>query len=70
MLVKPLHALNAPAPILVTLEGIVISMRSEQCSNAPSPILVTVLGMVVLPHPTIRVFVAVSIIAFQLSRES
>ena len=32
--------------------------------------LVTVLGMIVFLHPTIKLFVAVSIIALQFSRES
>ena len=39
-------------------------------SNAWLPILVTELGMIVFLQPLINVFVAVSIIALQFSRES
>ena len=47
-----------------------IAVRAEQPWNAYRPMLVTELGIVVDWHPAIRVLVAVSIIALQLSRES
>jgi hypothetical protein len=33
--------------MLVTLLGMVIEVREEQCSKASSPMLVTLLGMVI-----------------------
>ena len=56
--------------MLVTELGRVMEVRDSQLKNALSPMLVTELGMVVDWHPAIRVLVAVSIIALQLSRES
>ena len=57
-------------PIDVTELGMEIEVIPVHLSNAYSPIEVTVLGIIVLLHPEISVFVAVSIIALQLSRES
>ena len=45
-------------------------VKPLQPSNAQSPILVTELGIIVFLHPLINVFVAVSIMALQFSRES
>ena len=44
-----MQLLNALAPILVTLFGIVIDVKSVQLLNAPSPILVndTLVGKVI-----------------------
>ena len=56
--------------MLVTLLGIVIEVKPYLRKNAQAPILVTLLGITVFSPPTTRVFVAVSIIALQLSRES
>ena len=56
--------------MLVTLLGIDIEVRPEQPKKALFPILATLLGIIVFLHPAIKVFVAVSIIALQLSRES
>ena len=42
----------------------------EHLLNANSPILVTELGMVEFLQPVIKVFVAVSMMALQLLRES
>ena len=50
--------------------GIVIDVMLEQPSNAWLPIFVTVLGIVVFLHPEKIIFVAVTIIALQLSLES
>ena len=61
---------NAELPILVTLLGMVMEVREEQPEKAPLPILVTLLGIIVFWQPTIRVLVAVSIIALQFSRLS
>ncbi len=47
-----------------------MDVKPEQPVKANRPIDVTLLGMVVFLHPAIRVLVAVSIIALQLSRES
>ena len=41
-----------------------------QYSKADSPMDVTLLGIIVFEHPFIKVLVAVSIMALQLSRES
>ena len=57
-------------PIDVTELGMEIEVIPVHLSNTFSPIEVTVLGIIVLLHPEISVFVAVSIIALQLSRES
>jgi hypothetical protein len=56
--------------MLVTELGIVIEVKLEQPSKAPLAMLVTELGMIVALHPTINVFVVVSMIALQSSRES
>ena len=45
-------------------------VKPLQFSNARSPIEVTELGIIVFLHPLINVFVAVSIMALQFSRES
>ena len=45
-------------------------VKPLQYWNAYLPIEVTDLGMIVLLHPLINVFVAVSIMALQFSRES
>ena len=70
MLLRLLQAWNALLPMLVTLLGIVMLSRLLQPMNALLPMLVTLLGIMVFLHPAIRVFVAVSIIALQLSRLS
>ena len=56
--------------MLVTLLGIVTEVKPEQPSKALPPMLVTLLGIIVVLHPECSVFVAVSIIALQLFRES
>ena len=66
-LVQPRKAL---LPMLVTLFGMVTEVRPLQPEKAEPPMLVTLPGMVVFLQPAIRVFVAVSIMALQLSRES
>ena len=68
--VRLLQPWKALSPMLVTLLGMVMEVRPLQLSKASSPILVTLFGMVVFWQPAIRVFVAVSIMALQLSRES
>ena len=45
-------------------------VKPLQPENALSPIEVTELGIIVFLHPLINVFVAVSIMALQFSRES
>ena len=69
-LVKPLQPQNAPLPIEVTELGMVTLVKPMQKKNASSPIEVTELGIIVFLHPLINVFVAVSIMALQFSRES
>ena len=49
-LVRPLQSLNAEAPMLVTLSGIVTLVR-PQFENAYSQMLVTLLGIVTLVRP-------------------
>ncbi len=56
--------------MLVTLFGMVMEVRPMQPEKALLPMLATLLGMMVFKHPTIKVFVAVFIIALQFSRES
>ena len=68
--VKPGQPEKAYLPMLVTLLGIVTEVKAEQLSKAKSPMLVTLLGIIVVLHPECSVFVAVSIIALQLFRES
>ena len=48
MLVNLLQPLNAYAPMLVTLSGIVMLVKLVQLANAYAPILVTLLGIVML----------------------
>ena len=67
---RPVQALKALSPIIVTLLGIVTLVSPVHSRNAASPMLVTLLGIVVFWQPAINVFVAVSIIALQLSRLS
>ena len=55
--------------MLVTLFGIVTEVRPHQ-PKAQSPMLITLFGITVFSHPAISVFVAVSMIALQLLRES
>ena len=69
-LVKPLQLPNAQSPIEVTELGMVTLVKPLQFSNARSPIEVTELGIIVFLHPLINLFVAVSIMALQFSRES
>ena len=45
-------------------------VKPLQPKNARSPIEVTELGIIVFLHPLINMFVAVSIMALQFSRES
>ena len=61
---------KAQLPMLVTLLGMVMEVRLVQPEKALPPMLVTLLGIIVFWQPAIRVFVSVSIIALQLSRES
>ena len=68
--VRPEQLAKARSPIEVTELGMVTEVRPEQPVKALSPIEVTKLGMIVLLQPTINLFVDVSIIALQLSRES
>ena len=56
--------------MLVTLLGILIAFNSEQPEKAPHLILVMLLGTVVFLQPESSVFVAVSMMALQLLRES
>lgn len=67
--VRPLHIEKALLPISVTLFGMTIEVKSQP-SKAEIPILVTLLGITAFLQPIINVFVAVSIIALQLPRES
>ena len=54
----------------VTLFGIVREVKPEQLEKAAPPMEVTPCGMKEFLHPKIRVLLAVSIRALQLSRES
>ena len=56
--------------MLVTLLGMVTDVRPLQPENALRPMLVTLFGIIVFLHPTMSVFVDVSIMALQLLRES
>ena len=69
-LVKPLQLAKAQLPMEVTELGMVTLVKPLQPLKALSPIEVTELGMVVFLQPASKVFVAVSIIALQLSLES
>ena len=64
------HSEKAPPSREVTLLGMVIEVSEEHSEKADSPMLVTLLGIIVFLHPAINVFVAVFIIALQLSRLS
>ena len=44
--VNPVHAINAPIPILITELGIVIDVNPEDDKNALSPKLVTTLPII------------------------
>ena len=68
--IKPEQYSKAFSPIVVTLLGMFIDIKPEQYSKADSPMIVTLLGMTVFLHPNISVFVSVSIMALQFSRES
>ena len=68
--VKPVQPYKAYSPILVTLFGMVTDVKPLQLYKAYSTILVTLPGITVLLHPRKSVFVSVSIIALQFSRES
>ena len=70
IVVRPEQYQNASLPMLVTELGMVTLVRPEQPENALSLMLVTEFGITVFLHPTINVFVFVSIIALHLSRES
>ena len=61
---------KAPLAILVTELGIAMEVRSLKPQIELYPIDVTEFGMIVVLHPAINSFVAVSIIALQLLRES
>ena len=50
--------------------GIVMLVKPEQPKKQPSPKLMTELGIVVFLQPLNIVFVAVSMMALQFSRES
>ena len=51
MLVRLVQELNASAPMLVTLWGIVTVVRPLQPRNARHPMLLTLLGIVMLVRP-------------------
>ena len=70
MLVKPEQSPKQYSPKLVTELGIVMLVNPEQPEKQPSPKLVTELGIVVFLQPLNIVFVAVSMMALQFSRES
>ena len=70
MLVKPEQNQKHPFPKLVTELGIVMLVKPEQSLKQYSPKLVTELGIVVFLQPLNIVFVAVSMMALQFSRES
>ena len=70
MEVRPLQPEKALLPMLVTPSGMVMEVRPLQPEKALLPMLVTPSGIVVFLQPAISVFVAVSIIALQLLRES
>jgi len=45
------HPENAPAPILITLEGIVTCVNATHSENAQSPMFVTLEGIVTFVNP-------------------
>ena len=63
------HQLKASSPIDDTLFGMSMDVNLHHW-NARTPMLVTPMGMFVFVQPNNSLFVAVSIIALQLSRES
>ena len=75
---KPVQPLKVPyplypsdiVPIEITELGIVISVNSVQLVKAQSPRTTTLLGITVPLQPAINVWVAVSTMPLQLSRES
>lgn len=69
MEVRPVQKEKAYSPMFFTLLGMVMEVMAQP-SKAYSPMLVTLLGIRVLLQPTTNVFVAVSIMALQLLRES
>ena len=70
MVVNPLHLLKACWEMPVTELGISMLVSPLQLRKAQKAIVVTVLGMVLFWQPVIKVLVAVSMSALQLSRES
>ena len=68
--VRPLQLEKALSPMEVTLLGMVTEVRPLQPEKAELPIEVTLLGITVFLVPLINVFVSVSIMALQFSRES
>ena len=60
---------NAKSPMPVTELGIVKEVRLQP-EKAPSPMLVTELGIIVFILPATSIFVSVSMMALQSSRES
>ena len=54
----------------VTLSGMVMATRSVHLENASLPMQVTLSGMIVCLQPTIKVLMAVKMIALQSFRES
>ena len=70
MLLSDEQPSKAPSPIFFTDSGIIMLLSDEQPSKALSPIFVTDSGIIVDLQPKIRVFVFVSIMALQPSRES
>ena len=67
---KPKQPVKECSQISVTEFGIVIDFKSRHKQKACAPIFVIDDGMEDIWQPLTRVFVAVSIIALQLSRES
>ena len=70
MLVKPEQPEKQQTPKLVTELGIVMLVKPEQPEKQCPPKLVTELGIVVFLQALNIVFVAVSMMALQFSRES
>ena len=70
MFVMPLQPEKAQPPIAVTELGMETLVKPLQPQKPHLPIEVMQLGMVVFLQPASKVFVAVSIIALQLSLES
>ena len=70
MLVRPEQPENALSPMSVTELGMVMLVKPVQPENALYRMLVTDEGMVVALQPTMRVLLAVPIMALQLLRES